>query len=93
MQNLTEKIDASVNIIATLKAVMEENEDKNARAIVEELKLLEADVKNIAEDTKLEEFKLSLPRGQRCLCRRYKPRYTSRRGLAKHRCYLLSHRL
>ena len=58
--SLSEKIDASVGIIAGLKSVLEEKDDNNTRAIIEELAKLEAEVVKISSDTKFDEFKMSL---------------------------------
>ena len=38
VDNLADKIDASVNIIATLKSVLEEKDDKNTNVVIEQLK-------------------------------------------------------
>ncbi len=57
IDNLADKIDASVNIIASLKSVLEESDDKNTIAILEELKLLETELTKISSDTRFDEFK------------------------------------
>lgn len=60
IDNLAEKIDASVNIVAGLKTVIADNEDEHAKVILEEIKNLEAGIAQITNDQSLEEFKLSL---------------------------------
>ena len=60
IDNLADKIDASVNIIAGLKSILEESSDKHASLILDQLKTLEAEVVKISSDTKFEDFKVSL---------------------------------
>ena len=60
IDNLAEKIDASVNIIAGLKVAIEESEDKQSTVILEQLRGLEAQLETISTDTKFEDFKNSL---------------------------------
>ena len=60
IDNLADKIDASVNIIASLKSVLEEVDDKQTNLILEQLKNLEAQLQIITTDTKFEEFKTEL---------------------------------
>ena len=60
IDNLAEKIDASVSIIAGLKSVLEESEDKTAKSIIDRLNELDVEIKEITSDTKFEDFKLSL---------------------------------
>ena len=60
IDNLADKIDASVNIIASLKSVLEEVDDKQTHLILEQLKHLEAQLQIITTDTKFDEFKASL---------------------------------
>ena len=60
IDNLADKIDASVNIIASLKAVLEEADTKHTNTILEQLRGLESQLESISTDTKFEEFKASL---------------------------------
>ena len=60
IDNLADKIDASVNIIASLKSVLEEADDKNTQRVLDDLKVLEEEVKKITSDTSFEDFKKSL---------------------------------
>ncbi len=60
IENLADKIDATVNIIASLKTAIEETEDKNSNNILEQLRNLESQIATISSDTKFEEFKISL---------------------------------
>ncbi len=60
IETLADKIDASVNIIAGLKAVLEEADNKTIRVISEQLARLEDELKTISSDTKFDEFKVSL---------------------------------
>ena len=60
IDNLAEKIDASVNIIAGLKAVLEEADDKSTSAILEKLAFLEADIKSVDSDEKFNDLKNAL---------------------------------
>ena len=60
IDNLADKIDATVNIIASLKTVLEEAEDKHSRLILEKLDSLEVQLQTINNDTKFEDFKVSL---------------------------------
>ena len=60
IDNLADKIDASVSIIATLKSTLEEVEDKHTTSILEQLRGLEAELQTISNDEKFEEFKKSL---------------------------------
>ena len=58
--SLSEKIDASVNIIAGLKSVLSENNDQNAQNIIEEFNKLQTEVLSIKSEEKFAEFKTSL---------------------------------
>ena len=60
IDSLADKIDASVSIVAGLKSVISENEDKNSLAIIDRLSDLEEKIKAISNQTELEEFKKSL---------------------------------
>ena len=60
VDNLADKIDASVNIIATLKSVLEEKDDKNTTVVIEQLKGLEDKLDTISSDDKFDRFKLEL---------------------------------
>ena len=60
MDNLAEKIDASVSIIASLKSVLEEADDKNTKSILEVLDDLKTELNTITSDTKFDEFKEAL---------------------------------
>ncbi len=60
IDNLADKIDASVNIIASLKAVLEDADDKHTNTILEQLRGLEVQLETISSDAKFEEFKSSI---------------------------------
>ena len=60
IENLTDKVDASVNIIASLKSLILENEDKHASELLEQLRKLEQDIKEVSNDSKFQEVKVSL---------------------------------
>ncbi len=60
VDKLAEKIDASVEIIANLKSVLEVADDKSTADIMAKLKSLEAELSSVTDDTKFEEFKASL---------------------------------
>ena len=60
IDNLADKIDASVNIIAGLKAVLEEADDKSTNAILEKLTFLESDIKSVDSDEKFNDLKNTL---------------------------------
>jgi hypothetical protein len=60
IDNLADKIDASVSIIAGIKPAIEESNDKNAKAVLNSLEQLEQQVINITTDSKFEEFKATL---------------------------------
>ena len=57
---LSEKIDASVNIIAGLKAEIEDKDDSVKNALLEKLSELETTVKKVSTNQEFEEFKASL---------------------------------
>ena len=58
--SLADKIDASVNVIANLKTILEEIDDKNTQLVLTKLNLLEEDLDKVKNDTALEEFRQSL---------------------------------
>lgn len=60
IDNLAEKIDASVNIIASLKSVLETADNQNTQIILDKLNVLETELQNISTDTKFDTFKASL---------------------------------
>lgn len=60
IDNLAEKIDASVDIIASLKSVLEDADNQNTHTILDRLHVLEVELKTISTDTKFEEFRASL---------------------------------
>ena len=60
IDNLADKIDASVNIIASLKSTLADESDQNAKEILSSLEKLQAEVSVISTDEKFEEFKSSL---------------------------------
>lgn len=60
IDNLADKIDASVSIIAGLKTVLAESNEQNIQSILDELFKLENEIKEISSDTSFEEFKVSL---------------------------------
>ncbi len=60
IDNLADKIDASVNIIATLKSNLDDASDKNLQQLVEKLNSLQADIQQGLTESKFEQFKLSI---------------------------------
>jgi len=58
--NLADKIDASVGIIAGLKSFLEEADDKSTNTLLEELRGIEHSIDKISSDTKFEDFKNDL---------------------------------
>lgn len=60
IDNLAEKIDASVNIIAGLKTIIEDNDEQNTNTILDRINILEAGLKDIRENKSFEDFKVSL---------------------------------
>ena len=60
MDSLGEKIDASVNIIAGLKAEIEDKDDRVKTAVLEKLSELEEVLKVVSDNKEFEEFRNSL---------------------------------
>ena len=60
IDNLAEKIDASVSIIASMKALLEDRDEQNIIPIIDKLEQLEAQIKDISSDSKFDEFKFKL---------------------------------
>ena len=60
IDNLSEKIDASVSIIAGMKSLLEDKDEKSAKVVLDKLAVLEEMVKEISSDSKFEEFKIKL---------------------------------
>ena len=60
IDNLADKIDASVNIIASLKSVLEDADNQNAKSILERIDALGEGLNEIKDDSSFEEFKTSL---------------------------------
>ena len=60
VENLADKVDASVNIIANLKSMLTEHDDENTKLVLDDLNKLSEEIKKITSDTKFEEFKSSL---------------------------------
>lgn len=60
IDNLAEKIDASVSIIAGLKTVISESESQNSETIMNELEALQASLKEVTTNRTFEDFKTSL---------------------------------
>lgn len=60
IDNLAEKIDASVSIIAGLKTVISENESQNSEKIMNELEVLQTSLKEVTTNQSFEDFKTSL---------------------------------
>ena len=60
IDNLSEKIDASVSIIVGLKSAIEESDSRLSENILEQLSGLELELSKISTDNKFEEFKNSL---------------------------------
>lgn len=60
IDNLADKIDASVNIIAGLKSVLETSDNQNTSSIMARIDALGDKITEISNDTEFEEFKTSL---------------------------------
>lgn len=60
IDNIAEKIDASVGIIAGLKTLIAENDEQSTAAIVDKLALLQTSIKEITTSEQFEEFKIEL---------------------------------
>ena len=60
IDNLADKIDATVEIIAGLKTLIADKDDKAAAAIIDKLNRLEIDLSAISSNSSFEEFKHSL---------------------------------
>ena len=60
IDNLSEKIDASVNIIAGLKTVIADRDDEHTKSVLAELSKLENAVSDVSTNQSFEEFKASL---------------------------------
>ena len=60
IDNLADKIDASVSIIASLKSILEDADNKHAEILLEQIKKLETQLITITTDTKFDDFKISL---------------------------------
>ena len=60
IDNLAEKIDASVDIIAGLKTIISDKNEQGAAAVIDRLNQLEEIVKNVSSDKEFDEFKQSL---------------------------------
>ena len=60
MDNLSEKIDASVNIIAGLKADIADSGDETKNAILDKLSSIENSLKEISSNAEFEQFRLTI---------------------------------
>lgn len=60
IDNLAEKIDASVNIIAGLKAEIADKDESSKLAILDKLSELESTVKEVSSNSEFNEFRVSL---------------------------------
>ena len=60
IDNLAEKIDASVEIIAGLKTIISDKDEQSASAVIDRLCQLEELIKNVSSDTEFNDFKHSL---------------------------------
>ena len=60
IDNLAEKIDASVDILAGLKTIISDRDEQSAAAVIDRLNQLEEVVKNVSSEREFEEFKQSL---------------------------------
>ena len=60
IDNLADKIDASVNVIAGLKSALDEAEDKNARIVLENLDKLSNELRSIKDNEEFESLKAAL---------------------------------
>ena len=60
IDNLADKIDASVSIIASLKSILEEADDTHTKKVLDRLNELALTLNEVNSDTKFEDFKLSL---------------------------------
>lgn len=65
IDNLTDKIDASVSIIAGLKSLLEETEDSKVKSILENIDKLSEKLNDVKNDNEFEEFKSLLTSGLR----------------------------
>ncbi len=63
IDGLADKIDASVNVIAGLKSLLEEAEDKNERVVLENIERLNNLVDEIKDNRSFEDFKAALVLG------------------------------
>ncbi|MBE7711477.1 MAG: hypothetical protein E7Z92_04985 [Cyanobacteria bacterium SIG31] len=57
VDNLADKIDASVNIIATLKSTLETNEDNQTQQLIEKLNSLQEDLQGVVTSIDFNDFK------------------------------------
>ena len=60
IDNLSDKIDAAVNIIASLKTEIDDKEDESKNSIIERLSDLEKLIQNVNSNEEFQEFKKSL---------------------------------
>ncbi len=58
--SLADKVDAAVNVIASIKSIIVETEDKHASDILEQIQGLELGLKNVSSEEKFEDIKRSL---------------------------------
>lgn len=60
LDNLSEKINASVNIIASLKSVLEDTDDNNTKLLLEKLEVLSNEIQSVKDEAQFEELRLTL---------------------------------
>ena len=73
IDNLADKIDASVEIIAGLKTLISEKEDQGTHILIDKLADLEVSIKSLSSENSFEELKLKLED----LCKQVKDNYTT----------------
>ena len=60
LDNLSEKINASVNIIASLKSVLDDTDDNNTKLLLEKLEVLSNEIQSVKDEAQFEELRLTL---------------------------------
>lgn len=65
IDTLADKIDASVNIIASLKSILEDADNQNTRSILDKIELLNQELIEIRDNTEFENFKSELTKALR----------------------------
>ena len=60
IDNLADKVDASVNIIVSLKSALEEATDERTNVLLEQLRGLELELQKVSTDSKFDDFRASM---------------------------------